>query len=90
MQAERLLCLGAVRDFIYCKFPNVMEKNERDKKPVRNKKIAMTQTGENPLNGFCPVFCVYDEPSTDLCLHKNLYLAKSLKNLTQIWPWLRA
>ena len=20
-------------------------------------------------------FCVYDEPSTDLCLHKNLYLA---------------
>ncbi|HAD54807.1 MAG TPA: hypothetical protein DCG10_06445 [Lachnospiraceae bacterium] len=21
------------------------------------------------------LFCVYDEPSTDLCLHKNLYLA---------------
>ena len=33
-----------------------MEKNERDEKPVRNKKIAMTQTGENPRNGFCPVF----------------------------------
>ena len=23
-------------------------------------------------------FCVYDEPSTDLCLHKNLYLAENL------------
>ena len=21
------------------------------------------------------LFCVYDEPGTDLCLHKNLYLA---------------
>ena len=21
------------------------------------------------------VFCVYDEPSADLCLHKNLYFA---------------
>ena len=25
--------------------------------------------------GVSPIFCVYDEPSTDLCLHKNLYLA---------------
>ena len=23
------------------------------------------------------VFCVYDEPSTDLCLHKNLYLEEN-------------
>ena len=26
------------------------------------------------------VFCVYDEPSTDLCLHKNLYLANEALN----------
>ena len=25
-------------------------------------------------------FCVYDEPSTDLCLHKNLYLANEALN----------
>ena len=59
MQAERLPCPGAAPDFICCSFPNVMdvmEKNERDKKPVRKKKIATTQTGENPRNGFCPVF----------------------------------
>ena len=24
---------------------------------------------------FAAPFCVYDEPSADLCLHKNLYLA---------------
>ena len=29
------------------------------------------EPGKSPSS----VFCVYDEPSTDLCLHKNLYLA---------------
>ena len=59
MQAERLLCPGAAPDFICCNFPNVMDVMERKRageKLVRKKKIATIQTGENPLNGFCPVF----------------------------------
>ena len=31
-------------------------------------------TGQSLYDGGS-VFCVYDEPSTDLCLHRNLYLA---------------
>ena len=30
---------------------------------------------ESILSGGEYTFCVYDEPSTDLCLHKDLYLA---------------
>ena len=30
---------------------------------------------ESILSGGEYTFCVYDEPSTDLCLHRDLYLA---------------
>ena len=34
-------------------------------------------TGERglPITSALRFLCVYNEPSTDLCLHKNLYLA---------------
>ena len=37
-------------------------------------KITGNTSGSGIGNGTAP-FWVYDEPSTDLCLHKNLYLA---------------
>ena len=38
-------------------------------------------SGDRTGTEIVPVlFCVYDEPSTDLCLHKNLYLANEALN----------
>ena len=34
------------------------------------------------LRGLAFFMCVYDEPSTDLCLHKSLYLARAQNGLT--------
>ena len=31
--------------------------------------------GYDKMNIIFRIFCVYDEPSTDLCLHKDLHLA---------------
>ena len=31
--------------------------------------------GYDKMNIIFRIFCVYDEPSADLCLHKDLYLA---------------
>lgn len=38
---------------------------------------------ESILSGGEYTFCVYDEPSTDLCLHKDLYLANVHQRATK-------
>ncbi len=44
----------------------------QEKLPHR-KELCLQSERISPLGLI--LFCVYDEPSTDLCLHKNLYLA---------------
>ena len=49
---------------------------------VENADSARTERLIEKINRLCECaacfFCVYVEPSIDLCLHKNLYLAENL------------
>ena len=53
-----------------------MEEAERFSVPDDLKdKIMKMDAGYDKMNIIFRIFCVYDEPSADLCLHKDLHLS---------------
>ena len=42
---------------------------------INKDKIMKMDAGYDKMNIIFRIFCVYDEPSADLCLHKDLHLA---------------
>ena len=53
---------------------NSITKKTESQKESKKDKIMKMDAGYDKMNIIFRIFCVYDEPSADLCLHKDLHL----------------